>query len=116
MSDKWDELIGKVSHYSTAPLWHDDMVKARAALRSEIAKLEQERDELSMTQRVLSAQDVITAGKIAQLTADLKAANEDASALNVAVKLFVNFSNAPTSILEALESHRARIAKDGNNG
>jgi hypothetical protein len=127
MSDKWDELISLFADEAHNPNgWQSDEDKARAALRSAIAEVEKERDELQkeMNGHIQNCSDAIREKHelSSKLEAALNAANSvigDFEKISIWAyeKLPTHWRNdCPLSIFDAkvkLAKYRARVEGKG---
>lgn len=91
--------------------------KSRKALTDAISAVTSERDEAKNLLDDMGKRFDNANIENEQLEAQLKEANEDASTLNLIVKVFypdkLPESEFKNDVIAALEIHRARLAKDG---
>jgi hypothetical protein len=119
MNKNWDEAIETIIYSNSIEITS----KAVTQLRDAIAKVEQERDGFKHSYDLLFAASELNRisaselwSKNQQLEADLRAANEDASALNIVAKdALLNCKCVmPESYKAVIENHRARVNGGGN--
>ncbi|CAK0753096.1 hypothetical protein CCP3SC15_1920005 [Gammaproteobacteria bacterium] len=106
MTDTWDELIDNL-------LYATRYERARSALRAAIDAVVSKLKERNETVEQLAKEKHEATIRCNELYSQLAAAREDASTLNVAVKLLLGGTKGKPSqaIIDALDYHRALIGE-----